>query len=594
MRLDLVQPRGGLGRGGLACQSRAARAQPLVSVDPLSPFGRASKAPLAGRTILQIVPPRAAGGDERSTLAVAAALVAAGARALVATEAGELPSEVQAVGGLHVPFPASSKNPLAMALNARRLARILDSERVDLVHARSRAAAWVALVACRKPKTPLVTTILGEGPGDKPRSSFEAAVGEGDFVVASSQFAADRAGEIFPDAVRRLRIVRPGLDLAQFAPDAVSRQRVAKIREGWGVAPHERIVLAPAPLAPSRGQKLLIEAAALLTQKGLADIRFVFAGEAAKPSLAREFDAFAARGVNDRHLGWTADRSPGRVRRRERRRIRRRRSGGCRADRDPGRGRGGADRGRRCRPRAGDRARAAAGAGGAANRVDRFAGRRGGVRRRDRIGFDPRRVGAGCDPSAVARADRRALFARAHAGRYAARLRRGAADEGVLMVSRGYSARQIALHWIAFVLVAFEWFAGDHMTELFKAAHEGRPTEVASVWAPVHIAVGVTILVVMLWRLVLRRADGTPPPPKQHPALEWLASAVHVGLYLDLIGAALIGLVADFWLPQLTELHHLMVRPILLALFALHLIGALWHRFVVRDDVMTRIVRPAQ
>ena len=43
------------------------------------------------------------------------------------------------------PFPASSKNPLAMALNVRRLARVLKSERVDLVHARSRAAAWVAL-----------------------------------------------------------------------------------------------------------------------------------------------------------------------------------------------------------------------------------------------------------------------------------------------------------------------------------------------------------------------------------------------------------------------------------------------------------------
>ncbi len=135
-----------------------------VSVDALSPFGRAACAPLAGRTILQIVPPLAAGGDERSTLAVAAALVESGARALVACDSGELASEVQAVGGRHVPFPASSKNPLAMALNAWRLARILVSERVDLVHARSRAAAWVALGACRKLKSPLVTTILGEGP----------------------------------------------------------------------------------------------------------------------------------------------------------------------------------------------------------------------------------------------------------------------------------------------------------------------------------------------------------------------------------------------------------------------------------------------
>ncbi len=76
-----------------------------MTVSALSPFGRGSNAPLAGRTILQIVPPLGAGGDERSTLAVAAALIDAGARALVASDSGELASEVQAVGGLHVPFP---------------------------------------------------------------------------------------------------------------------------------------------------------------------------------------------------------------------------------------------------------------------------------------------------------------------------------------------------------------------------------------------------------------------------------------------------------------------------------------------------------
>ena len=269
-----------------------------MSVEPLSPFGRAARAPLAGRTVLQIVPPLSAGGDERSTLAVAAALVEAGARALVACDPGDLASDVQAVGGLHVPFPASNRNPLAMAFNVRRLAQILESERVDLVHARSRAAAWVALGACRKTKRALVTTIPGEAPDVRPRTSFESAVADGDVVIVSSQYAAERAGEIFPAALARLRIVRPGLDLAPLAPDTVSRQRVAATREGWGVQPHERVVLAPSRLASARGQRLVVEAAAALKDRGLADVRFVLAGEAAKPAFARELDALAAaRGV---------------------------------------------------------------------------------------------------------------------------------------------------------------------------------------------------------------------------------------------------------------------------------------------------------
>ena len=125
-----------------------------MSIDALSPFGRGANAPLAGRTILQIVPPLAAGGDERATLAVTAALAETGARALVASNSHELAAELQAIGGLFVRFPAATKNPLAMALNMRRLQRIIVSERVDLVHVRSRWAAWAAVKACRKAKSP--------------------------------------------------------------------------------------------------------------------------------------------------------------------------------------------------------------------------------------------------------------------------------------------------------------------------------------------------------------------------------------------------------------------------------------------------------
>jgi cytochrome b561 len=162
------------------------------------------------------------------------------------------------------------------------------------------------------------------------------------------------------------------------------------------------------------------------------------------------------------------------------------------------------------------------------------------------------------------------------------------------MVSVGYSTRQIALHWIVFALVAFQFFAGDNMTALFRASHGGPPAEAGQSWAPIHIAVGLAILAAMLWRLMLRRRVGAPPAAKEFWALQWLATAVHVGLYVDLIGAALVGLAANFWLPSLTGLHHLMVRPILILLVGLHVIGALWHRFIVGDDVMARMARPAR
>jgi glycosyltransferase involved in cell wall biosynthesis len=266
-----------------------------MTIDPLSPFGRGANAPLAGRTILQIVPPLAAGGDEGATLAVTAALTETGARALVATDSRELAGELQAIGGLFIRFPAATKNPIAMAFNTGRLQRVIASERVDLVHVRSRWAAWAAVKACRKSKRPLVTTLPGDGGRARPRTSFETAVAEGDTVIASSEFAAGRAETLFPAPPKRLRVVRPGMDLYRLQPDRVSGRRVSDVRSGWGVASHERVVLMPARLAPGRGQDTLIEAAALIKSRGLDDVRFVLAGEAAKPVFAAELDALATK-----------------------------------------------------------------------------------------------------------------------------------------------------------------------------------------------------------------------------------------------------------------------------------------------------------
>ncbi len=281
-----------------------------MKIEALSPFGRGTNAPLAGRTILQIVPPIDSGGDERATLAVTAALAEAGVRALVATDPGELASELQAVGGVHLPFPAATKNPLAMTFNLRRLARIIASERVDLVHARSRWAAWTAVRACRTAKRPLITSFGGESGRAPPRTSFETAAAEGDFIIAPSEYVARRAAAVFPEVRMRLRVVRPGLDLGKHAPESVSRERVAKVRQAWGAAAHEKMVLSPARLAPGRGQRTLIEAAALIKAHGFDDVHFVLAGDAAKAAFARELDALAvARGVKGMmtRVGASAD-----------------------------------------------------------------------------------------------------------------------------------------------------------------------------------------------------------------------------------------------------------------------------------------------
>jgi glycosyltransferase involved in cell wall biosynthesis len=263
-----------------------------VSENALAPFGRA-RASLAGRTILQVIPRLDAGGAERTTIDVAAALVEAGARAFVASEGGRLASELQAVGGVLLPFPAATKNPIAMALNARKLARLILNEKVDLVHARSRAPAWVALGACRIAERPFVTTYHGAYGGRSAlKLRYNSIMARGDIVIANSQFTADLVSRLYPQAREKLRVIHRGTDLKIFSPAAVDRARVAKLREFWGVAPHERIVLLAARLTAWKGHKVLIEAARRLNAEGLEGVRYILAGDVqARDSYAKEIDA---------------------------------------------------------------------------------------------------------------------------------------------------------------------------------------------------------------------------------------------------------------------------------------------------------------
>ena len=232
---------------------------------------------LAGRTVLQILPRLDAGGAERTTLDVAQAIVQAGGRALVACAGGRMISELQVLGGVWLPFPAEVKNPFKMLLNARRLARLIVEERVDVVHARSRAPAWVALGAARMVGRPLVTTYHGAYAGNSAlKLRYNSVMARGDAVIANSHFTADTIVKLFPFAREKLRVIHRGADLRAFSPSAVNPARVTALRDAWGVAPHERIVLLAARLTGWKGQRLLIEAAAQLKPEG---VRFILAGD---------------------------------------------------------------------------------------------------------------------------------------------------------------------------------------------------------------------------------------------------------------------------------------------------------------------------
>ncbi|MEX0744588.1 MAG: glycosyltransferase family 4 protein [Phycisphaeraceae bacterium] len=233
-------------------------------------------------TILQVVPRLETGGSEQAAVEITEALARAGASALVATEGGRMATAVIRAGGKIVPLPVASKNPLTILANARRLARLIEEREVDLVHARSRAPAWSALLAARRTGRPFVTTYHGAYTDMGPiKALYNGVMGRGDRVIANSLFTADLIATRQHVARERIRIIYRGIDTAIFDPLVVPPGPVARLREGWGVAPETKVVLHAARLTGLKGQRQTIEAVARLDREGAFENAVaIFAGDA--------------------------------------------------------------------------------------------------------------------------------------------------------------------------------------------------------------------------------------------------------------------------------------------------------------------------
>ncbi|HWB46977.1 MAG TPA: glycosyltransferase family 4 protein [Hyphomicrobiaceae bacterium] len=233
-------------------------------------------------TILQIIPRLDAGGAELSAIEMTDAVVRAGGRMIVLAEPGRLAPKVAAAGGEVVPFPAESKNPARMLANARAIARIAAERRVALIHARSRAPAWSALIAARYAGIPFVTTYHGAySETNAAKRFYNSVMARGDVVIANSHYTAGLIASRYGTPADRVVVVHRGVDVAAFDPEAIEQHRPVELRERWGVDPDDRVILQAARLTSWKGQHVLIDAAARLAERGqLASTVVVLAGDA--------------------------------------------------------------------------------------------------------------------------------------------------------------------------------------------------------------------------------------------------------------------------------------------------------------------------
>lgn len=171
--------------------------------------------------------------------------------------------------------------------------------------------------------------------------------------------------------------------------------------------------------------------------------------------------------------------------------------------------------------------------------------------------------------------------------------------------TRQFSATAKWLHWlVAFLLLSIVSVAW-RFPFIAPADRAGA--------IPVHVSIGAIVVVLTLLRLAWRKVSPPPPVPRGTPA--WMAIGARFG-HRALYGLLIVQGVLGLWLAALSPVDirifngwnlsalapansamldllrplHLLVAIVLTLTIVGHILAALWHHFVVRDDILQRML----
>jgi len=222
------------------------------------------------KVILQIIPSLESGGVERGTIDIAKSLKKQNFFPIVISNGGVLTYDLKEAKITHFELNVKTKNPFAIFFNIKKIAKITDEYKVDIVHVRSRAPMWSAYYACKKTKTKLVSTIHGTYSLDflvwknfSLKKIYNSIMFKADSIIVVSNYIKNYLLRNYQgNFADQIQIIQRGVDLQYFNRDKVSKNRIIDLIKKWNLPEDKKMIIMPARFTSWKGHEFLIEALA--------------------------------------------------------------------------------------------------------------------------------------------------------------------------------------------------------------------------------------------------------------------------------------------------------------------------------------------
>ena len=234
-----------------------------------------------------------------------------GHEAIVISNGGRMVESIEASGARHIAMPVHRKNLISL-LQVLPLKRLLEKERPDILHIRSRAPGWIAYFAWRginpKKRPRLVSTVHGF----YSVNFYSAVMTKGESVIAVSKSVRDYILKNYPHTdAARVRVIHRGVDETVYPPGFIPSAEWLSVWKSTLPSLEGRIpLLMPGRLTRWKGQEDFIRIIAALIGSG-HPVHGLIVGEPHPKKLAflDELKQFAASLGVSKHMTFLGHRN---------------------------------------------------------------------------------------------------------------------------------------------------------------------------------------------------------------------------------------------------------------------------------------------
>jgi len=229
---------------------------------------------------MQIVPALDTGGVEQTVIDMAGAIIDQGGQAIVVSNGGRREAELIALGAISLIMPVHSKNPLVQWQNRARLRRLIRQYHVDIVHVRSRAPAFAAIMAAKDESIISISTYHGiYNARSALKRAYNGILTKAWRVIANSDFTRNHILSLYKRDPEHVITINRGVDLARFDAAKIEPEAIKGLKQEFGIESGVTSFLLAGRLTRWKGHSVIIKAAQILKSNHVGRFRIVMVGD---------------------------------------------------------------------------------------------------------------------------------------------------------------------------------------------------------------------------------------------------------------------------------------------------------------------------